>query len=795
MLAIWLSALIICAASLIAGRAFLVVVGRPEWSWLSAPVGFGLLIVVAQPLIRLPGRAVTAAIIIGLALVACLVYLRGRWSGERTIGDAVREGLPVAILLLLVTAIPFLASGRTGVLGEGIYTNDQAAQLYWADWLQHGIGHEPRAVRFGYPLGPQSLAATIAEATGISLVSSFNGLLVAVPVLSGLTALSVLRTIKSARRVLGAVIVGIPYLAASYLAQSAFKETVMALLVLGLAAGLRDLDPEIGGLGARAQRATIAGLLVLTVASVFTYSFPGVAWLVGGAVIWLAAEVVAGRVRISGREAREALRPALPFIAIGVVAIVAVLALEAGALSHFASRLGSVRNSTGRLVSPVSPREALAIWPKGDFRLNAASTLGARLATIVGVIAAALATWWWLRRRDFGVPAALAAAGVIYLLTRWKGGINVESKALAVLAPVFALYVVTALLSRNGIWRGAARIAVLGLAFVFIAGAAWSSFRALRAAPVGTTRVAEELGKLSAKIEGRPVVFLAADRFASYRLRGARVVASPGGYVPSKPLQARRQKKWVQGLPIDFDTAPPGTLDDFRFAITTNAAFASAAPPNWTPIQTTADFTLWKRHGRTPRSRVLDERGNPGAALSCSNDAGRKLARSGATAQLIDESVVGRKSDWKPEGSFAGSGGSASMKLNVPKGSYFVSMQYASPVSMRLTGPGITANLPASLDGMYAFAPGQGPVWPLGGFAVSHSGPITFTVRQNRLSSVQRLLGVERPSWLGLLALTPVPASQQASLRQLTKTGPLLDDRDVPISQACGQYVDRYRPR
>ena len=53
---------------------------------------------------------------------------------------------------------------RVGVLGEGIYTNDHAAQLYWADWLQHGFGPEPSAVRFGYPIGPQAVAAIAAEA-------------------------------------------------------------------------------------------------------------------------------------------------------------------------------------------------------------------------------------------------------------------------------------------------------------------------------------------------------------------------------------------------------------------------------------------------------------------------------------------------------------------------------------------------------------------------------------------------------------------------------------------------------
>jgi hypothetical protein len=797
MLAIWVSAAIICAASLIAGRAFLVLLGRPEWTWLSAPVGFGLLVIVAQPLIRLPGRAATAAIVIGLALVACLLYLRGRWSGEQTLGEVVREGLPVAVILLLVTAIPFLASGRVGVLGTGIYTNDQAAQLYWADWLQNGIGHEPRGVRFGYPLGPQSLAAIVAEATGMSLVSSFNGLLVAIPVLTGLAALAVLRELDAARRVLAAVLVAVPFLAVSYLAQSAFKETAMALFVVGLAAGLRELDPEIGRLRAAAIRATIGGLVVLAGASVFTYSVPGIAWFAAGAAIWLVAELVAGRLEISGERARAALRPALPIIVVALVAVAVLIAAEAGSISSFAHRLGEVRESTGRLLSPVSPREALAIWPKGDFRLNAAGTSGAVLGTLVALLAAALAGWWWLRRRDFGVAAALAGAVVLYALARWKGGINVEAKTLAILSPVFVLFVAGALLSRDGVWRGGMRIAAPLVALVFLVGAAWSSFKALRAAPVGTTRVADQLNDLRSGVQGRPVVFLAADRFSPYWLRGTRVVASPGGYVPSKGLQARPQKKWEQGRPVDFDTLPSKTLDSYRFAITTNAAFQSASPENWRPTRSTTDFTLWKRDGGATPRKVLDEKGDPGATLDCSDPRQREISSGGGTAGLLADPVVGRKQQWKPEGSFAGTDGSASLKLDVPAGNWYVSMQYHSPVPMVLTAPGLHADLPASLDGMYAFAPGEGPVWPVGGLAVDKSGPVTFTVRQQRLTGIQRLLGVERPSWLGLLALTPVPRTEDVGLTngETLHTGPQLGNHETPLADACSQYVDWYTQR
>ena len=96
-------------------------------------------------------------------------------------------------------------------------------------------------MQFGYPSGPQSVAAVAAEATNASLLEAFNGLLVAIPVLTALAALAALDWLPAGRRVVAASLAGLPYLAASFLAQSAFKETAMALLVLAFAVALGEL--------------------------------------------------------------------------------------------------------------------------------------------------------------------------------------------------------------------------------------------------------------------------------------------------------------------------------------------------------------------------------------------------------------------------------------------------------------------------------------------------------------------------------------------------------------------------
>ena len=242
MLSIYACTLLICAASLVAGRAILALLGRERPAWLSGATGFAALVVAAPLLIRLPGRATTAAIVLGLALVAAAVVA---YRDVRRAGDAHlwSLGAGAALIVIAVASLPFLISEGVGVLGQGVYTNDHAAQLYWTDWLQHGFGPQPSAVRFGYPVGPQALVAIAATATGANLVAAFNGLLLAIPALTALTALGGLTAMPPGRRIAIAALCGLPYLAASFLAQSAFKETAMALFVLAFALCLQGAMP------------------------------------------------------------------------------------------------------------------------------------------------------------------------------------------------------------------------------------------------------------------------------------------------------------------------------------------------------------------------------------------------------------------------------------------------------------------------------------------------------------------------------------------------------------------------
>ncbi len=258
--ALALGALLI-VLSLLAGRLVMHLLGAARPVWVEGAVGLAALTVVAALLIRMPGRATTAAAGIGALLLVGVVVARGSLrppAERRSSGGAGAHaaGIAVIVIVLVAAMVPFLVEGRAGVLGEGVYTNDHGAQLYWTDWLQNGLGRQPSAVKWGYPVGPQSLVAAVAQATGASLLDAFNGLLVAIPALTALAALSLLGHLRPAARIVAASLAGLPFLAASFLAQSAFKETVMALFVLAFTAVLAlAAEPESHGGPALSRRA------------------------------------------------------------------------------------------------------------------------------------------------------------------------------------------------------------------------------------------------------------------------------------------------------------------------------------------------------------------------------------------------------------------------------------------------------------------------------------------------------------------------------------------------------------
>jgi hypothetical protein len=777
-LAVYASTLAIVLGSLIAGTAILTALGRRELTGLSGALGFAALVIAAPIAIRLPGHGTTAAVLIGLALLGAVSSVRRSWRKGRLPERDIRGGVVVALVVVAIASLPFIFNERVGVLGEGIYTNDQAAQLYWTDWLQTGFGPEPRAVQFGYPTGPQSVTAAAARATDSSLEHAFDGLLLAIPVLTALAALALLRDLPPVRRVVAASLAGLPYLAASFLAQSAFKETVMGLLLLAFAISLNELVGE-----RIPRRATAVTLLLLAAAAVFTYTLPGLAWFAGALAVWVVLELVAGRGRAVLAGAWTSLRRHRAAVAIGVVVILAVAAVSVGQLGRFTHKIGNVQESAGRLSSPVWPGEALGAWTEPDFRVVRGDVAGAYPLSALGLLAATIGGLAALRRREFGIVGALAAAVGAYAGARAFGSIYVQAKALAIASPLVMLAALRALLaprgwSRAGPQAGAGRPVLtnfrLALGAIFVVVAGISTLLALRATPMSFDERGHELESLASKADGHSLLFLGVDRFAGYWLRDT-LIASPGGYVPPE-VRTRPQKRWQQGRAMDLDTVRPRTLDRFDYAITTRAGYQSTPPANMELVATTDSYELWKRAGPTPRLRVLNEEGSPGETVKC-QAAGRRITSQQGQATVLDDPVIGLQQDWSRTSPFDAPG-STEQKLELPgAGGWELSLQYHSQVPLTVTGPGLRAELPPSLDGMYLTHQAQGAFWEAGRLRSPSGGPAKITVSAAEPSALQRALGVKRQVWLG-----PIAATRPGSSR-------------IALSQACGRYLDHYLRR
>src|SRR4051794_37920422 len=112
MLGTYASAALICAASMLVGRALLSLAGRRTWSWLEPAVGFGAIVTVTGVAARVVGHGTTATLAaVALVLAAVAICVRERYDA----GAALRSGLPVALAIAAALTIPFLVSGRWGL--------------------------------------------------------------------------------------------------------------------------------------------------------------------------------------------------------------------------------------------------------------------------------------------------------------------------------------------------------------------------------------------------------------------------------------------------------------------------------------------------------------------------------------------------------------------------------------------------------------------------------------------------------------------------------------------------------
>ncbi|HEU4737157.1 MAG TPA: hypothetical protein VFS48_09055 [Solirubrobacterales bacterium] len=532
--------LAICAASLAIGQAAIALCGVRRWSWLAPAVGLALLCALCWGTVRLPGRGVTAAVVVLLLGAAAIAFLWRRMENGR---EALRVGAPVALLALAATALPFLVEGHFGILGTS-FNPDMSQHLLATDRLADG--HSSQLQHQGYPLGPHAIVVALENSLGIGLVQGFGGLMIAVAALASLTALTAFRDQPATLRIPAALVVGLTYMVASYYAQGSFKETMQALFFLAFVLALRESsrNPEW-----RQPPLRFVPAALLAVGSVYTYSFAGLIWLIGAAAIWALLEYGVSRLRSpaggvgeggvedSPRTARSAppsptTGPAVVGSVLMAMLVFAVLiAPELGRMIDFKQFETFDPNGPGlgNLFAPISPFEGLGIWPSGDFRLSPGDGAMPPLGYYAGAAFASILLVYGLvvcwRRRETAILAGVAAALLAYAAARLAGTPYTAAKAIEIGAPLAALAIVLPLLRRPVAW-------------LYLLAAAGCSLLALANAPVGPSSYSPALTDLRDDVGTGPTLVLASRQllaeehgnpYIAWELRGGRVCIAADG--------------------------------------------------------------------------------------------------------------------------------------------------------------------------------------------------------------------------------------------------------------------------
>jgi hypothetical protein len=826
-----LAGALILVASLLLGAAVMAIAGLPRHSAAVPATGLSALLVICGVAVKLPGHAATAAVVVGVALIGCFMVF-----GNAEPNGRVRPGAIAALLsAALVAAIPFLTSGRIGILGQGLVNDDMASHLLFTEWISSHAGPTPDLIKDGYPLGPHAIVAAAAKVSGASLIEGFAGLTGAIAALLALTAYGALPGVRGWLRAPAAILAASPYLAAAYLAQGAFKEPMLGLALLGFALALPAVRPAWSGPPPRTSRGTpdtgergtfgvgaVVPLGVIAAGTIYNYSFPGLAWLLGAALVWMLViairERAGGSPLIAGLRLRERLRGARSAIALAAAIPVVAALPEIFRLASFSNFEAFNPQGTGPTVGfgnlrqPLNPLEAFGIWPSGEFRISPANSTTPEVAFYLGGLLALAAFGWGLARalsrRESALPSALVAVAVLYLAALAVGTPYTQAKALAIAAPVVMLVALRGLLAAEALpgeerdvpasipgafstakgkkapgARG--RVVAVGVPLLlaaFAAAAAFSTLLPLRQSAVGPDYHLQEMLRMRPIVDGQNVLFLGRDNFVSWELIGSEVYAPITNHydveeIPSlyRATTLNAKFDWDNVPPHGTDPEVPDGLDDFDWVITTGAAQQSEAPPAFEPRLRTHDFILWQRSKPVGERRTLFEPLNPGAPLDCSDPAEARLAKlSGAARVFTAQPVIGKV--WRPSPELT-QAKPAAQSVYLTPGRWEISIQYASTQALRVSGsgPGLASPFAAELRTNLLFR-GPSPYYPVGSLVVNRPGEVAFRIDVDDPPAIGRLLGTESKAYLGAIAATRADPPRES----------------IFLRHACGRYVDWY---
>jgi hypothetical protein len=750
------SAVAVVLSATLAGQLLCAICGASRWTAAAPAVGLSTLLLIAVPGLHLPGRMTlpfVATVVLALAGAALLA--------RRPAHRSPFLGALAGLLALAVTLVPFIAQRRFGTLGMS-FNNDMGLHLLFAGSYRDATLQAAVPLLDYYPFGPHAFVAELGHGFGLGLDGVFAGLTIAMPVLSAITAFSLLDRVSRLAAVVAALAAGLQYLSAAYMGQGAFKEVMLVTLLLGTAGALAALrDGRHGGV----LRLVPLGLLAAGVLSM--YSLPGLAWI-GGIVALTAVLAAVPLLRSGGVGAVVGAGRGLvvPAAVAGGLAVL-VLIPQVPRLRAFWRYLyrtsegaGIDKHDLGNLAGPLRFLESTGIWLSADFRFPPQAQTVSTVLGVAVLLSAAAGAALLLRRAR---PELVAGAVVCLVLAWWSSRTQspyATAKALVVLSPFLVLLAAVGLTEpRAGGRLGRAVLGVVALGLV--AAGAVSSFLTLRYLPVAARTHEQQLAQLRPYVQGKKVLFLGNDEFGQWYLSGA-IVAQPTF------ATGRRDVPTVTVLPVKaagpldgYDWDSFGNLDRFDAVITTRDPWLSQPPESFRLERTVGPWALYRRVGTTPVRGVLSsEHAAAGATLDCRSAEGRAVLRGGGRAGVRRPPV---RADVPP----IAAGGTAPAVATLSPGVWDVGFSYAWRAPVRLRVGGVSRTFPASLER-------QGVRYPVG----------RIRVPAGRQRVAVRVQPVEPRLGSPILAMNP-------STVMFT---PVARERVVPVRAACGRYLDWYEP-
>jgi hypothetical protein len=314
-------------------------------------------------------------------------------------------------------------------------------------------------------------------------------------------------------------------------------------------------------------------------------------------------------------------------------------------------------------------------------------------------------------------------------------------------------------------------------------GMAASSFLILREAPVAPEQHTNELAEIRPLVAGEKVLFLGRDNFIVYELRGSKPFVAVKNFYDPYYAKPNTELSDVFSK-FDFDSVDAATLAEFKYVLTTRAAYASGPPPGYRVVHQTPSYVLWEREGGATDRVPAEADADPGHHIRCESSEQRR----GRAAVFAQPPVVARAADWSQP--TIHDGDESRVELTLPRGGWRISLEYDATREVHLEAESTDsvnsvplADLPGNLD--YR---GPGPVWPAGEVQTTARGTtvvITATVEDPPFFG--RLFGADSVAHLGLIAASP---AGRGYVREGEEPLPGAGELLRPASQACGHYVD-----